>query len=606
VNWQRQQRKLLAERRAARQERLYWIVPCGAAFLLYVRSLGFGFVFDDHSLIVENPQVHSWMYLPRLWSADLWSFTGQPATLPLYRPVFALWLLLVHTFGGLAAWFWHFSSVGLHVLATYLVFRLAQLVLGSKTAATGAALLFAVYPIHIEAVSWLAASNELLYTVFVLSSLIAFFRVLQVGPDESYWSRWMWLSVALWTAALFTKESAPPVVAVFFFLAYKKTGASLAWRQRLWFALRGGTPFLGSVVLYLLARFWAIGGLGLSTGSHAWAQVAYSAPSILAFYARKLIWPVGLSSFYINPVFSTPTTTMWITAGLFLVLLGAAVWLSAKYSASIGLASLLLFLPIVPVLVGVRAFADGDLAHDRYMYLPSVGLCLFVGLLIKNLPPLPKTARMGAGVTCGFVLLGLVCLTISQESFYSSDDTYFQRGIAVGPKNVGVIDDLGEFYMSSGRVSEALQEFRQAHELRPRDSETTFQLAVGLFDDKEFAAAEPYLEQVAHGPKLSLIRQEVILLALGETEVRLKNLARAQSVLNELANEDDSYPDLHGTLGAMYELQGRISDAQREFAREAQVSGNPDAIRQAQYLAAVMRGQAAPPPTVQPAGTETR
>lgn len=602
MNWQRQQRKLQAERRAARQQRLYGIVPCVAAFLLYVRCLGFGFVFDDHSLIVGNPQVHSWTYFLHLWTSDLWSFTGQPASLALYRPVFALWLLLVHTFAGLAPWFWHLTSVGLHVLATYLVFRLAETALESKTAASGAALLFAVYPIHIEAVSWLAASNELLYTLFILSSLIALFYVLQSGRDEPYWGRWMWLSLGLWTAALFAKESAPPVVAVFFFLAYKKTNPSQRWQERLPIALRRGAPFLGSVALYFVARFWAIGGLGLSTGSHTWTQVACSAPSILAFYARKLIWPVGLSSFYMTPILSSPTAEMWIMAGLFLVLFGVAIWLSARYSAGIGIAFSLLFFPVIPVLVGVRAFGDGDVVHDRYMYLPSVGLCLLVGLLMKHVPPLPKTWRIAAEVACAVVLLSLIGLTFWQESFYSNDETYFQRGIAVGPKNTRVIDDLGEVYMSSGRVSEALHEFRQAHELQPGDLETTFQLALGLFDDKKFAAAEPYLEQLSHPSRLSLIRQEIVLLALGESDARLNQFRRAQTVLDELAADDDSYPDLHGTLGAMYELQGRIPDAQREFAREVQVSGNPDAARQVAYLAAVMRGQAPPPPTTRTAG----
>lgn len=602
MNWQRTQRKLQAKRRSARKERLNWLIPCFAALLVYVRSLGFGFVFDDHSLIVDNPQVHSWTYCLHLWTSDLWSFTGQPASLALYRPVFSLWLLLVHTFAGLAPWFWHLTSVGLHVLATYLVFRLAETALESKTAAAGAALLFAVYPIHIEAVSWLAASNELLYTLFILASLIAFFRVLQSGRDEPYWSSWMWLSVGLWTAALFTKESAPPVAAVFFFLAYKKAGALSRWQERVSIALRRGAPFLGSVALYFVARFWAIGGLGFSTGSHTWTQVACSAPSILAFYARKLIWPLGLSSFYMTPILSSPTAGMWITTGLFLVLFALAIWLSINYSAGIGLAFSLLFLPVIPVLVGVRAFGDGDIVHDRYLYLPSVGLCLLVGLLIKHAPPLPKTWRTAAVVACTVVLLSLIGLTFSQESFYSNDEAYFQRGIAVGPKNTRVIDDLGEFYMGSGRVSEALQEFRQAYQLRPSDSETTFHLAIGLFDDKEFGTAEPYLEQLAQSGRLSLIRQEIVLLALGETDVRLNHFGRARTVLNDLAAEDDSYPDLHGTLGAMYELQGRIPDAQREFAREVQVSGNPDAERQVAYLAAVMRGQAPPPPTTRTAG----
>jgi hypothetical protein len=117
-----------------------------------------------------------------------------------------------------------------------------------------------------------------------------------------------------------------------------------------------------------------------------------------------------------------------------------------------------------------------------------------------------------------------------------------------------------------------------------------------LFNDKQFLAAEPYLQQLSRLSGDARIRHELVLFALGQTEMSLSHLAQAQSILKQLASEDDSYPGLHGTLGSLYVLLGRISDGQKEFSREAEVTGDPAARQNAAYLDAVIRGEAPPPP----------
>ncbi|PYU00236.1 MAG: hypothetical protein DMG38_09055 [Acidobacteria bacterium] len=595
------QRKLLAAKRTERNtrtDRLYWLVPCLLGLFLYVRTLGFGFIFDDRPLIADNPQVQSWDYLPRLLTTHLWSYNSEDSPIPQYRPVFSVWLLAVHTFGGLSKWFWHLCSLGLHVLATYLVFWLALRLLKNTLAASGTALVFAVHPIHIEPVSWVSSSNELLYTILVLSSLALFCRELHNEQEpESSRQYWKPLSVALWTAAIFTKESALPVLAAFFYLAYKGLDPSLPWKERLTHTARFGLPYFVSVALYFVTRFLVIGRVGLEKGEHTWTQVLCSTPSIFTFYVRKLLFPFGLSPFYVNSVLSSPTADVLITSGL--VLLGLAVlgWLSAKRSATIGLASILLLFPMLPVLAGIRTFFDGELAHDRYMYLPSVGYCLFAGLIACKGFTLSNWSRT-LTLVIGSVLVALFgSLTLTQQKFYADDEAYFKRGIDVGPNNVRVIDYLGEFYASSGRMKEALAEFNRAHELQPGNSDAKFQLAMGLFNNHQFTMAEPYLVELASQNDSPVDRRRTVLFTLGQTEISLNRFTRAKEVLTKLSTEDESYSGLHGTLGYLYQLQGNIPEAQKEFAREVEVSGDPVARQNAAYLDAVMRGQAPPPPT---------
>jgi len=578
-----------------RREWLFWLIPCLLAFILYLWTVGFGLIFDDRPLIVENPQVHSWDYLPRLLTTHLWSYQTVESPIPQYRPVFSVWLLMVYSFAGASPGIWHLVSVLLHVLATYLLYSLARESLGSAYAASAAALLFAVHPIHVEAVSWVASCNEPLYTILVVSSLFVFCRGLRgetIGWFSVYWKA---LSVILWTAAIFTKESALPVLAVFFYLAYM-SNASLALRQRLVTTVRLVAPYLAAVFLYFGARFFAIGGFGLEKGEHTWQQVFCSTPSICVFYLQKLVLPFKLSPFYLNPVLSLPQSRVWATYGILLLLFTVLGWLSLRHSftsSTIGLASLLLFLPMLPVLVGIRTFFEGELSHDRYMYLPSVGLCLFVGLVAHRCLNFSKKASLPVGAV---LVVLFVLLTLAQEKFYKNDEAYFKRGIEVSPDNVRVIDYLGEYYASSGRMDEALREIKRAHAMKPNDSDTNFHLAIALFNDKQFSAAEPYLQQLSRLSGDAPSRHELVLFALGQTELSLSHLGQAQSILRQLASEDDYYPGLHGTLGSLYVLLGRISDGQKEFSREAEVTGDPAARHNAAYLNAVLRGEAPPPP----------
>src|ERR1700686_2933995 len=183
----------------------FWNLPlcvlCLISFCVYLPSLTSDFIYDDHYQVVKNPQIKSWNYLPRLLTSDVWSQKGGEHVGHYYRPLFSVWLLLVYTLGGLSAWFWHLSSILLHVVATYLVYRACRIFLKSTAAACFGAALYAVHPIHVDAVSWISASNELLFTIFILAALIT----LAKAPTDTK-RPWLVLSLGFYGAALLSKE----------------------------------------------------------------------------------------------------------------------------------------------------------------------------------------------------------------------------------------------------------------------------------------------------------------------------------------------------------------------------------------------------------------
>ncbi len=497
-----------------------WMIPCLAAIVAYLGSLGYGFIFDDRRQIALNPQVQSWGYLSRLLTTHVWSQKAAETLIPQYRPLFSVWLLIIYSFAGATEWVWHAASIALYALSTYLVYRLADELLQDRLAAAVAALVFAVHPIHIESVCWVSACNELLLGPLVAISLIHFHKGIRLNA-EPFWNSWTLLSLLAWTAALFTKESVLPVVTVFPYLAWRFTKQSSSFKQRTQVVVYRAAPYFVAAGLYLAVRLAVLGKMGLGNGSHTWTQVAYSAPSLFAFYMQKLVFPTGLSSFYLNPLVSSPSAEMWIVAGIIVAGITLLGWLSQRRDPAIGVAGILLLAPLLPVLIAVRVFLDGETAHDRYLFLPSVGLCLFVGIAVKPLLEMSKAVRVVVLAASLAVVVCFASLTEAQEGFYRDEKAYFGRALEINPKNVLIMDYLGDSYVRDGRITEALVLFQHASSLAPQDANATYCLARGLYEDSQFAVAEPLLETLTTVPSITGYRRFMARMLLVQDELRL-------------------------------------------------------------------------------------
>jgi len=300
---------------------------CAVAFAIYTPSLFSEFVRDDHWQIVENPQIQSWDYLPRLFSTNLWSQGGSEHAVHFYRPLFSTWMLVMDTIGGLSPAWWHFSSILLHAVTTFAVYKLCDRLLRNKVATLFAASLFAVHPIHVDAVSWVSASNEILFTLLALGAIIVL-----LAPDGSVPltpSRFA-ASAALYAAALLTKETAVALLPVLLLIVLLRSGQ----RGKV---VRAGYWYGFVTVGYFAIRWWALGRIGTEESKHSWREVLLSSPSVLAFYLKKLVIPLRLSGFYVNPITSSPTISVWLTAGGLLIAAALLTWVALRYSPLVGL-----------------------------------------------------------------------------------------------------------------------------------------------------------------------------------------------------------------------------------------------------------------------------
>jgi protein O-mannosyl-transferase len=564
-----------------RAERLP-LAACGVAFLIYSRSLFCGFEGDDFSQIVNNRQVQSWEYLPRLLGSNLWSqLSDRPGQF--YRPIFSVWMLLLHTCGGLAPWFWHLSSILLHVAATWLVFQICRRLTGDAGAAAAAAI-FAVHPIHVDAVSWVSASCELLFAISALAAMLTFLDPplldtdkdkkngrAEDGRDNFLGPRRVWLGAVWFGAGLFAKETGMAMLAILPAMVWIQLKDRVAGSQRLW---RAAFPYGVVTAGYLLVRWAVMRRVRGATAEHSWANVVFSAPSILLFYLKKLFFPWKLAGTYTNPLAASPTTLFWLQ--LSAVVVGAAViaWLAIRYRSLFGFAAALIVIPVLPALAVIRIYQQGCMTNDRYLYLPSAGASLLVALIVQKVWSLERPAKVAAIVVVSLVFMTFSVMTISQQRYYQDDIAFDSRVIEVSPSDAFAMGLLGNVYLDQGRPDIALEQFQKASQIAPDNQRFKSLLARGLFAAGKYGEAETVLKGLLQSPQLTPDRRESTLLWLANVEIGLGNLTGAQQLLEQAEHSDDRFPQLHWMWGMLYQRQGLLQQALAEYEREFEITGD--------------------------------
>jgi protein O-mannosyl-transferase len=410
--------------------------------IAYSTSLGNGFVWDDNEQIVMNPDLRGGAPWSRLFSSDVWGHThpNQPGHTNYYRPLQMVAYRVTSDWFGLKAQSLHALSV-VFALAAVLAAFVVYLKLTRRIAvAFAAAALFAVHPMHSEAVDWISALPELGCATSILIAFAFFLSAFDrstdaIAGEQRTWKRWPWLclSILAFAVALLWKETAvvfPALIAVYLLCIERGTFAT-----KLRSSAKFSAPFWVVLAGYLLLRFRILG--FLSTNQRIWGlnefQVALNDFHLMALYWWKLVLPVPLNAYYpFSPVRSLLDARA-VVAILFLLIAFAAIFYAFRRAPLAAFAALWVFVALLPVMniyaLGRNVFAE------RYLYLPSVGFCLLAAiaasLVIRRLPrksQLPASAVLLVGIVFGFSWD-----TFTRNPDWHDDATLFHQTLAVSP-----------------------------------------------------------------------------------------------------------------------------------------------------------------------------
>ena len=147
-------------------------------------ALGNDFPIDDKELIVKNYELHDWSFLLKALTREEFWFTdaGYLPHARNYRPLLLIWFWLDYHLFGLHAPFWHASILAVHLLAVWLVFKIARRLADDSNSALLAALLFGIIPVHAQAVAWMAGSGLVIGTTLELA---AFCLIMKPGATRA-------------------------------------------------------------------------------------------------------------------------------------------------------------------------------------------------------------------------------------------------------------------------------------------------------------------------------------------------------------------------------------------------------------------------------------
>jgi hypothetical protein len=544
-------------------------------FAVYSPTLRYQFVHDDRGQIVENPAVHSWRAVPSYFTSYVWAgvLPGQLGNY--YRPLFLLWLRINEVICGSHAWGWHLSTILAHLLTTFLVYLLAERVAISRDVALLAALIFGLHPAHIEAVAWISGVTEPLLGVLFIGSFLCYLQA-QRGGERAL--RWKVSSLVLFALAMLEKETAlifAGLLAVYEWIAGPAWGGPLHPRKVLaWCggAIRKIWPYLFLILLYLPARIHALKGFSHTVTPIGPEQVLLTWPSLVWFWIRHLVWPVGLSTFYDFPAVTHPALSDFTLPAILVVCTGIVLLACARRSRTVAFFAAWLVLPLIPLL-NIRVFMADDFAHDRYLYLPSVGLAVLVAVALKK-ACVGQPRWLGMPVS---LLVTATCLAAAlgygtfAQSFYFKDNlTFYAYNLAKAPHNrygqVNYAAVLGE----QGRYGPAWETLSDVVRRNPAFWPAVYNLAFTYYKLGNLPEAERYfLEAIRISPN----RPDAYAY-LGLTHFRMGRAEEAIADVRQAIAIRPNGSGYHFELGVMLKTQHDLKGALREFQTE--LANNPE------------------------------
>lgn len=572
-----------------------WTIALAAlSVAIFLRALSNGFIeYDDSEYVYGNPHVRGGLSLQGVrWALSaFYSANWHPLTWLSHMADWQLW-------GDQAAGH-HLTNVLLHAMNAVLLFRFLLLATGAPHRSGIVATLFAVHPLRVESVAWIAERKDLLSAAFMFLGLLLYVR----------WTRrqtgFGWV-VASFTFALASKPSA---ISFPLLLLMLDAWPLHRWtRETTWARLREkwvlAPLMVASAVLTILAQRSA-GAIRSTEYVPVWERLANACVAYVR-YLGKTAYPAALAIPY--PLDRATLTTMVVAGalGLLLAISLTAVLLRRKWPAlAMGWCWFLVVLvPMIGVIqVGAQALAD------RYTYVSQIGLWIALAFV----PWAPSRAALRWAIA-GLVstVLALCALTFRQIGYWQDVQTlfshtldvapennlvptmakgedalrngrldeaarWFERALAMAPLYAGAISDLGTVRVKQGRLAEALALLERAHAMEPEDVGTGVNLGIALVKAGRFGEAVPLYRQLyAHEPRHPGIAAELGFL-LGQTGHRKEAL----KVLSEAVSIDPGSPHAHFNLGVALARDGQFSQALAEFQRVAELAPDFPGIGQA-------------------------
>ena len=535
--------------------------------LAYARVAGLGFVaFDDDRYVLRNEHVTEGLTARGI----AWAFTtGYESN---WHPVTWLSHMTDVTLFGLDPAGPHLVNLALHAASVALLFLALRRMTAPPWPSAAVAALFALHPLHVESVAWVAERKDVLSGLFAMLTLLAYARWVGRGGRGTPWG-----AVAFLAVGLMAKPMLVTLPFVLLLLDSWPLRRPLGARRVVEKAPLLALAALSSIVTFLAQQ--AGGAVKPLREVPLDLRLANAAIGCVR-YLSKTVWPSDLAVFYPYP--TAPYSAAEVSGAVALLLVVSAAVTIARRRGYLPVGWAWFLGMLVPV-IGIVQVGNQALA-DRYTYLPHIGLFLIAAWGTSDIVARWPALRTVAAVMTAIALVALGVATWRQVGVWKSSETLFSHAIAVTGPNAEMHYNLGTVLGASGREGEALEHYRRAVAIDPRHVQARVNLANLLLAEGRLAeAAAQYAEAVRIDPLF-----EVAVSNLAATLVKLGRPDEAMERYRELLRRDPASVAGQVGLANLLFAAGHLDEAASHYAEAVRIDPSQAT---AHYNLAAIRAQ---------------
>jgi Flp pilus assembly protein TadD len=547
-------------------------------FAVYWQTLGHEFTnYDDGVYVFDNYYVKTGLTRESVG----WAFTATYHST--WQPLVWLSYMVDYELYGLDPGGYHLTNLLLHTANTLLLLVVLMRMTGYLWRSAFVAAVFALHPLHVESVAWIAERKDVLSTLFWMLTMWAYVRYTE-RPDLN---RYLPVMVAF-TLGLMAKPMLVTLPFVLILLDWWPLGRfrQAGVQRALWKIVPEKIPLLvlaaaSSVVTYLAQKKGAaVTSLEILS---LWARISNALASYVN-YIWKTIWPANLSVFYPHPMDTLPVWKV-AAAGSLLVCISVVVILARRRHQYL-LAGWLWFLGTILPVIGLVQFGRHAMA-DRFMYVPLIGLSLMVAWGIPEFLKRWRWRKEVLTVSAGVVLSTFVICTWFQVVHWRNSITLFQHALKVTPDNYLAHHKLGVALADIGRTEEGVYHNYRALEIRPNFSRAYSSLEFLLVelefvpDARQFVAKTHHDlgslfskhgrldEGIHHYYEALRVKPDYTeaYFSMGTVFIQTGKLDEAEIAFKEAIRLKPDHPESHLNLGVIYGRKGQYEKAIEEFSR---------------------------------------
>ncbi len=516
-------------------------------FAVFGQTLTHQFVdFDDSAYVYENPVVTRGLTRQGI----LWAFSGLHAYN--WHPLTWLSHELDCQLYGLNPAGHHLTNVILHTATVIALFLVLRQMTRALWRSAFVAAVFAIHPLRVESVAWVAERKDVLSGLFFMLTIGAYVRYARRPGSAGRYG----LVLLLFALGLMCKPMLVTLPVLLLLLDYWPLQRVESLRRLVVEKLPLLALSAAACVTTLLAQNEAM----QSIESFSLPLRFANALAACMVYLLQMLWPAGLAVFYPYPRHGLPPWEVALAATLLAGLSALAVWQRRKqpWLLTGWLWYLAMLLPVVGIIqVGNQAHAD------RYTYLPQIGIYLALTWLVAEW----RASRVSLGALMTGVLALLMVCSCKQTAYWKNSESLWTRTLACTSGNDMAHYGMGNVFLQKEKWDDAITQFQQALQIRPDYAEACNNLGLALF--KEGRAGEA-ISQYKNALRLQPGYADASY-NLGNAFLQKGRLDEAISCYQNALQIQPGNAQVHGNLGVALFQKGNTNDAITHFQIAVQI-----------------------------------